>query len=206
MFTSGLMRLHEAGKVSNRKGVYDGTSIATFAMGSRALYDWLDRNDLVRFLPVDVVNDPSVIARNASMISINGALGIDLHGQVMADAIGDRQYSGIGGHEDFLAGAGLTEAGRSLLCLPSMARTSGEARSRIVARFDAGAIVTSPRHQVDVVVSEYGAAELAGRTVGERARALAGIAHPDVREDLLRAAAELERAPDGSAGGDPGQG
>jgi acyl-CoA hydrolase len=206
MFTTGLMRLHEAGKVSNRKGVYDGTSIATFAMGSRALYDWLDRNDLVRFLPVDVVNDPSVIARNASMISINGALGIDLHGQVMADAIGDQQYSGIGGHEDFLAGAGLTEAGRSLLCLPSMARTSGGTRSRIVARFDAGAIVTSPRHQVDVVVSEYGAAELAGRTVGERARALAGIAHPDVREDLLRAAAELERAPDGSAGGDPGQG
>lgn len=191
MFTTGLMRLHEAGKVSNRKGVFDGSSIATFAMGSRALYEWLDGNDRVRFLPVDVVNDPSVIARNRRMISINGALAIDLFGQLMADAIGGRQYSGIGGHEDFLAGAGLVEAGRSLVCLPSMAETEDGPRSRIEARFDAGAIVTSPRHQVDIVVTEYGAAELAGRTVGERARALAEIAHPDVREELLRAADEL---------------
>lgn len=193
MFTTSLMHLHQAGKVSNRKGIFDGMSIATFAMGSRALYDWLDGGDLVRFLPVDVVNDPAVIAQNRKMISINGALTVDLFGQVVADTIGERQHSGIGGHEDFLAGAGRAVSGRSLICLPSMARLEGGNRSRIVAKLDPGAIVTSPRHQVDVIVSEYGVAELAGRTVGERARALVEIAHPDVRDALREAAREIEK-------------
>jgi acyl-CoA hydrolase len=166
-------------------------SISTFAMGSRALYDWLDGGDAVRFLPVDVVNDPAVISRNRKMISINGALSVDLFGQIVADSIVGVQHSGIGGHEDFLAGAGRITAGRSLICLPSMARVDQGYRSRIVAQFDPGSVVTSPRHQVDVVVSEYGAAELAGRTVGERARALAEIAHPDVREELRAAAREI---------------
>lgn len=191
MFTTGLMRLHEAGKISNRKGIFDGMSISTFAMGSRALYDWLDGGDAVRFLPVDIVNDPAVISRNRKMISINGALSVDLFGQIVADSIVGVQHSGIGGHEDFLAGAGRITAGRSLICLPSMARVDQGYRSRIVAQFDPGSVVTSPRHQVDVVVSEYGAAELAGRTVGERARALAEIAHPDVREELRAAAREI---------------
>ena len=193
MFTTGLMRLHEAGKVSNCKGVFDGTSITTFAMGSLSLYDWLDGGDAVRFLPADVVNDPAIIARNRKMISINGALSVDLFGQIVADSISGVQHSGIGGHEDFLAGAGRVSAGRSLICLPSMAQVDKKPRSRIVAQLDAGSLVTSPRHQVDVVVSEYGAAELAGRTVGERARALAEIAHPDVREALRAAAGEIER-------------
>ncbi|MGB0618785.1 MAG: acetyl-CoA hydrolase/transferase family protein [Myxococcota bacterium] len=188
MFTTGLMRLHEAGGVVNRKGVYDGVSITTFAMGERALYDWLDGNDAVRFLPADVVNDPAVIARNRDMISINGALTIDLLGQVVADSLDGVQHSGIGGHEDFLAGAGRIAEGRSLLCLPSTARVDGAPRSRIVSSLASGSIVTSPRHQVDVVVTEHGAAELAGRTVGERARALAEIAAPEER-DILRAAA-----------------
>ncbi len=193
MFTTGLMRLHEAGKISNRKGIYDGVSITTFAMGSRALYDWLDRRECVRFLPVDIVNDPAVISRNRRMVSINGALSIDLFGQIVADSIDGVQHSGIGGHEDFLAGVGRTAAGRSLICLPSMARVDGVDRSRIVARLAPGSLVTSPRHQVDVVVSEYGIAELAGRTVGERARALAEIAHPDVRESLRESAHEIAR-------------
>jgi len=192
MFTTGLMRLHEAGKVANRKGVYDGMSISTFAMGSRALYDWLDGGDVVRFLPVDIVNDPAIISQNRKMISINGALSVDLFGQIVADSIAGTQHSGIGGHEDFLAGAGRIAAGRSLICLPSMARVGQANQSRIVSRHDPGSLVTSPRHQVDVVVSEYGAAELAGRTVGERARALAEIAHPDVREELYAAAREIE--------------
>jgi acyl-CoA hydrolase len=193
MFTTGLMRLHEAGKVTNQKGVFDGYSITTFAMGSRALYDWLDEQEAVRFLPVSVVNDPAVIARNRDMISINGALSIDLFGQVVADSIGGVQHSGIGGHEDFLAGAGLIADGRSLLCLPSTFMSGGVAKSRIVPRLAAGSLVTSPRHQVDVVVSEFGAAELAGRTVEERATALAAIAHPDQREELLAAAHEISR-------------
>lgn len=188
MFTTGLMRLHEAGCVANRKGVFDGVSITTFAMGDRALYDWLDGNEAVRFLPADVVNDPAVIARNRDMISINGALTIDLLGQVVADSLDGVQHSGIGGHEDFLAGAGRIAEGRSLLCLPSTAVVDGEARSRIVSELTPGSIVTSPRHQVDVVVTEHGAAELAGRTVGERALALAEIAAPEER-DVLRAAA-----------------
>ena len=192
MFTTGLMRLHEAGKISNRKGIFDGMSITTFAMGSRALYDWLDGGEAVRFLPVDVVNDPAVISQNRKMISINGALSVDLFGQIVADSIVGVQHSGIGGHEDFLAGAGRIIAGRSLICLPSMAQVGQMNRSRIVAQLDAGSLVTSPRHQIDVVVSEYGAAELAGRTVGERARALAEIAHPDVREELRAAAREIE--------------
>jgi len=193
MFTTGLMRLHEAGKVSNRKGIFDGMSISTFAMGSRELYDWLDGGDAVRFLPVDIVNDPVIISRNRKMISINGAISVDLFGQIVADSIGGVQHSGIGGHEDFLAGAGRISEGRSLICLPSMARVGEASRSRIVSQLDAGSIVTSPRHQVDVIISEYGAAQLAGRTVGERAHALVEIAHPDVREELRATAYEIER-------------
>ncbi len=193
MFTTGLMRLHQAGRVRNRKGCFDGHSIATFAMGTRALYDWLDGNDAVRFLPVAVVNDPAVIAKNRSMVSINGALAVDLFGQIVADTLGGRQFSGIGGHEDFLAGIGASRDGRSLVCLPATYLAEGARRSRIVPRLEAGAIVTSPRHQVDVVVTEFGAAELFGRSVGERARALAEVAHPDDRDALRAAAREIDR-------------
>ena len=191
MFTDGLMALQRAGKVSNRKGLYDGFSIATFAMGTRALYEWLDRNETVRFLPIDQVNDPALIARNRRMISINGALSVDLVGQVVADRIGAREHSGIGGHEDFVTGAAFSEGGRSLICLPSTANTRTGVVSRIVAAFPTGTCVTTPRHQVDVVVTEYGAAELAGLTTGERAVALAAIAHPAVREALRELATEL---------------
>jgi acyl-CoA hydrolase len=193
MFTDGLMRLHRAGKVANRKGLFDGISIATFAMGSRALYDWLHEQELVRFLPVDIVNDPSVIGRNRSMISINGALSVDLYGQVVADSIDGVQHSGIGGHEDFLAGTGLSPSGRSLLCLPSSIAIDGQRRSRLVPQLASGSVVTSPRHQVDVVVTEHGAAELAGLTVEERGEALAEIAHPDFRDELREAARALAR-------------
>lgn len=195
MFTDGLMALQRAGKVGNRKGLHDGVSIATFAMGSRALYDWLDHNDGVRFLPVEEVNDPALIARNRRMISINGALSVDLVGQVVADRIGAREHSGIGGHEDFVTGAAFSEGGRSLICLPSTATTKAGCISRIVTEFPRGTCVTTPRHQVDVVVTEYGAAELAGRTVSERIAALAAIAHPAVRDALREQAPELPPIP-----------
>jgi acyl-CoA hydrolase len=180
------MQLHRAGKVTNRKGVYDGFSVATFAMGSHALYEWLDDNGDVRFLPVEFVNEPGLIARNRRMISINGALAVDLAGQVVADCIGGRQHSGIGGHEDFVTGAGYAPEGRSLICLPATAQTAVGTVSRIVAAFAAGSRVTTPRHQVDVVITEFGAAELAGRSADERIEALIGIAHPAIR-DALRA-------------------
>ncbi|MEZ5141782.1 MAG: acetyl-CoA hydrolase/transferase C-terminal domain-containing protein [Acidimicrobiales bacterium] len=190
MFTTGLMHLHQAGKVTNaHKGVYDGFSISTFAAGTQELYDWLDGNRDVRFLPVTMVNSPEVIARNHRMITINGAVSIDLAGQVVADTVGARQYSGIGGHEDFISAPGLELDDRSLVCLPSTATVDGTTVSRIVAQLPAGTVVTTPRHQLDVVITEYGHAELRGKTVRERALALAEIAHPDFREELREVAA-----------------
>ncbi len=193
MFTNGLMRLHEEGRVTNRKGIFDGVSVSTFALGSAELYAWLDGNEEVAFLPVDVVNSPDRIAANRKMVSMNAAIAVDVQGQVVADTIASRQYSGIGGHEDFAAGAGLEVEDRSLLCLPSTIEVGGEMRSRIVPWFERGAVITTPRHQVDVIVTEHGAAELAGKTVHQRGLELAQIAHPDFREELEEAAAKASR-------------
>jgi acyl-CoA hydrolase len=182
------MKLHRAGKISNaRKGIHAGVSITTFAMGTRELYDWLggEGRELVRFVPVHLVNEPALIARNRALVSINGALSVDLSGQVAADSLEGREHSGIGGHEDFLTGAAFSEGGRSIVCLPSTAtRKDGTRVSRIVAAFAPGTCVTGPRHQLDVVVTEHGAAELAGRTERERRAALRAIAHPDFRAAL----------------------
>jgi acyl-CoA hydrolase len=188
MFTDGLMRLHQSGKVTNKKGLYDGVSVTTFAFGSQALYDWLRDTDEVAFLPVELVNSPEMIGRNALMCTINGALAVDIHGQVVADTVSGDQYSGVGGAEDFISGPGLSLSQRSLLCLPSTYVREGRVRSRIVPWFEAGAVITTPRHQVDIVVTEFGAAELEGRTVHQRGQALAAIAHPDFRDELLAAA------------------
>ncbi|VEG38242.1 acetyl-CoA hydrolase [Mycolicibacterium flavescens] len=195
MFTDGCMQLHRAGKVANTgKGIYDGVSVTTFAFGSAELYTWLDGNHDVAFLPVEIVNAPEVIAANHEMVSINGALAIDIGGQVVADTIDGNQFSGVGGAEDFVAGTGLELSDRSLICLPSTYEKNGKLHSRIVPWFGPGAVITTPRHHVDVIVTEYGAAELEGATVRERGEALAAIAHPQFRDDLLAAA---ERASKG---------
>jgi acyl-CoA hydrolase len=194
MFTTGLMRLHQAGKVTNKKGTFDGVSVATFAAGTRELYDWLHENHEVAFLPVDLVNSPEAIARNRAMVTINAAMCVDIQGQVVADTIDAVQYSGIGGHEDFVSGPALALEDRSILCLPATITLGDELRSRIVPWFAAGAVITTPRHQVDVIVTEYGAAELQGKTVHQRGEALAAIAHPAFREGLREAA---ERASHG---------
>jgi acyl-CoA hydrolase len=189
MFTDGCMKLHRAGKISNaRKGQYSRVSVTTFAFGSADLYAWLDDNSDVAFLPVEIVNSPEVIGANDDMVSINGALAIDAHGQVVADTISGDQFSGIGGAEDFVAGAGLELSDRSLICLPSTFSKDGELQSRIVPSFGPGAVITTPRHQVDVIVTEYGVAELEGKTVRERGEALAAIAHPQFRDEILAAA------------------
>jgi acyl-CoA hydrolase len=189
MFTDGCMQLHRAGKVTNAgKGSYDGVSVTTFAFGSAELYAWLDGNFDVAFLPVEIVNAPDEIGANTDMVTINGALAIDIHGQVVADTILGGQFSGIGGAEDFVAGAGLELSDRSLICLPSTFTKDGALQSRIVPWFGPGAVITTPRHQVDVIVTEYGAAELEGLTVRERGEALAAIAHPQFRDELLAAA------------------
>jgi acyl-CoA hydrolase len=189
MFTSGLMRLHQAGKVANdAKGIFDGVSVTTFALGTAELYEWLDDNADVAFLPVEVVNDPTVIARNANLVSINGALSVDLYGQVVADNIDGRQISGIGGHEDFVAGAELHLDAHSLICLRSTVVRGGEVVSRIAGLLPEGSVVSTPRHHTGVVITEYGAAELTGLTVRERAHLLTDIAHPDFRADLRKIA------------------
>jgi len=188
MFTDGCMRLHHAGKVTNQKGHLDGVSVTTFAFGSQALYDWLGGNEEIAFLPVEHVNAPDIIARNAGMITINGALAVDIHGQVVADTINGSQFSGIGGAEDFISGPGMSLSQRALICLPSTTTVGGRLFSRIVPWFPAGTVITTPRHQVDVIITEYGAAELEGLTVRQRGHALAAIAHPDFRDELIAAA------------------
>jgi acyl-CoA hydrolase len=194
MFTTGLMRLHQAGKVTNdAKGIFEGVSVTTFALGVAELYRWLDDNDSVAFLPVGTVNDPTVIAGNANLVSINGALSVDLYGQVMADSIDGRQISGVGGHEDFVAGAELHLDAHSLICLRSTAERDGEIVSRIAGVPPQGSVVSTPRHHTGVVITEYGAAELTGRTVRERAHLLVDIAHPDFRRGLRKAADGLDR-------------
>jgi acyl-CoA hydrolase len=185
MFTTGLMQLHLAGKVTNsNKGIFDGVSVTTFALGTAELYGWLNENDSVAFLDVEAVNDPTIISRNANLVSINGALSVDLYGQVVADSIDGRQISGVGGHEDFVAGAELHADAHSLICIRSTASVHNEPISRIVGKLPEGSIVSTPRHHTGVVVSEYGVAELSGYTVRERAHALAEIAHPTVRAEL----------------------
>jgi acyl-CoA hydrolase len=194
MFTSGLMRLHQAGKVTNdAKGIFDGVSVTTFALGTPELYSWLDGNEDVAFLPVETVNDPTVISQNARLVSINGALSVDLYGQVVADSIDGRQISGVGGHEDFVAGAELHLDAHSLICLRSTAVHEGEVVSRIAGLLPEGSVVSTPRHHTGVVITEYGAADLRGLTVRERASALVDIAHPDFREDLRKVADGLDR-------------
>ena len=194
MFTTGLMRLHQAGKVTNSaKGVFDGVSVTTFALGTSDLYRWLDGNADVAFLPVDVVNDPSVIGSNHKLVSINSALCLDLYGQMVADNIDGKQISGVGGHEDFVAGAELHADDHSLICLSSTVTIGGVLRSRVLPMLPAGAIVSTPRHHTGVVITEYGAAELTGLTVRERARALADIAHPEFRAELHATAKDMGR-------------
>ncbi len=193
MFTTGLMELHKAGKVCNQhKGQYEGYSVTTFAAGTPELYEWLDANDQVRFVPVERVNSPETISRNENMVTINGALAVDIWGQVAADSLNGHQFSGIGGHEDFVSGSGLELSDRSIVCLPSTATLDGLMVSRILPAFPEGMLVTTPRHQLDLVVTEHGVAHLRGRTVRERAHALAQVAHPNFREDLERRAATLD--------------
>jgi acyl-CoA hydrolase len=187
MISDGVMALHDAGKVSNRdKGLYDGVTVATFALGSAELYAWLDGNPDIRMLPVSATNDPALLRQLHRFVSVNGALAIDLRGQVAADAIGGRQHSGVGGAEAFVMGASEAPGGKSLLCLKSTATVQGRRVSTIVPALGSDACVTTPRHHVQWVVTEHGAADLSGLSDIERRHALIGLAHPDFRDDLAR--------------------
>lgn len=184
MMVDGIMHLHQAGKIGNHKGIYDGFSIATFAAGSAALYKWMDHNPEVRLLPVAQVNDPAIIRLNRKMVSINGALAVDLSGQIMADTLGPRQYSGVGGHELFVIGAHDSDGGKSIICLHSTATVAGQKVSTILKALPLGTPVSTPRHHIQYVITEHGAANLGMLTNGERARALIEIADPEFRDSL----------------------
>lgn len=189
MISDGVMGLIENGNVDNsRKRVLRDRTVASFAMGSRRLYDLIDENPAFEFHPSDFVNDPRVISQNDRVVAINSALQVDLTGQVAADSIGYRFYSGIGGQVDFIRGAAMSPGGKPIIALPSTAR-NGQI-SRIVPLLDEGAGVVTSRGDVHYIVTEYGVAYLHGKSIRERARALAAIAHPDFRGELE---AEIER-------------
>ncbi|MCK4237432.1 MAG: GNAT family N-acetyltransferase [Candidatus Krumholzibacteria bacterium] len=184
MFSDGIIDLVESGVINNRKKtIHNGKIIATFCMGTQRLYDFVNDNPLIEFHPCDYTNDPFVVAKNDRMISINAAIQVDLTGQVCADSIGEYFYSGIGGQVDFVRGAARSNKGKPIIVLPSTAKDG--AVSRIVPYLDQGAGVVTSRGDVHYIVTEYGIANLHGRNLRERALALASIAHPDFRDELL---------------------
>lgn len=187
MFTDVVVDLVEAGVVTGAaKDLNRGKIVSTFLMGTKRLYDFVHDNPMVEMRPVEYTNDTSVIRRLRRMIAINSAIEVDLTGQVVADSIGHRLYSGIGGQMDFMRGAALAPEGRAIIALPSTA--VGGTRSRIVAELQPGSGVVTSRGHVQTVVTEHGIAELRGRSIADRARALIAIAHPDFRADLTEAA------------------
>ncbi len=183
MAADGIVDLIKNGVINNkRKTINRGKSIATFAAGTKKLYDFLDNNPAFELRGVDYVNDPYVIAQNDNMVSINSAIQIDLMGQINAEVIKGMQFSGVGGQVDFIRGATMSKGGRAIIALPATARKG--TISKIVPFLDHGAVATTPRTEVNYVVTEYGIAQLWGKTLRERAKELIAIAHPSFREEL----------------------
>jgi acyl-CoA hydrolase/RimJ/RimL family protein N-acetyltransferase len=184
MLSDGVIDLVEAGVLTNaRKTLHRGKIIASFVMGTRRLYDWVDENPFIEFHSSDYVNDPFVVSQNDNMVAVNSALEVDLTGQVCSDSIGYLFYSGIGGQVDMIRGAARSRGGKPVIALPSTAKEGS--RSRIVSHLSEGAGVVTTRGDVHYVVTEYGVAYLHGKNIRERALALINIAHPDYRKELL---------------------
>lgn len=184
MFSDGVMELMKAGVINgNRKTVVPRKVVASFCFGTKRLYDYVDRNPRFEFRPVEFTNDPAIIAQNAKMVAINAALEVDLSGQVCADSIGYHPYSGIGGQVDFMRGAARSEGGKPIIALRATAK--GGALSTIVPHLKEGAGVVTTRGDVHYVATEFGVADLWGRSIRERALALIKIAHPCFRGALL---------------------
>jgi len=189
MFSDGLIPLVESGVITNtKKKVHAGRIVTSFVSGTRKVFDFLDDNQLVEMHPCDRTNDTALIAKNDRVVAINSAIEIDLTGQVCADSIGHRIYSGIGGQMDFIRGAARSAGGKPIIALPSTA--SGGKVSRIALELKAGAGVVTTRGHVRWVVTEYGAVDLHGKTLRERGEALISIAHPDFQATLR---AELDQ-------------
>ncbi|NNE95175.1 MAG: propionyl-CoA--succinate CoA transferase [Acidimicrobiales bacterium] len=190
LLTDPIVDLVECGAVTGlRKNTHRGYVVTTFALGTRRLYDFVDNNDLVQFVPVDLVNDPRRIGEEDDFVSINATLEVDLFGQCASETLGTRYFSGSGGQADFARGAQYSKGGQGFVVLRSTTRDGSV--SKITPTLSPGAVVTTQKNTVDKVVTEYGIAELQGRSIRQRARALIAIAHPDHREKLERDAHEL---------------
>jgi acyl-CoA hydrolase len=192
MFSDGLVDLYRTGAVTNRfKAIHPGRTVTSFVSGSKKLFDFVDDNPLVEFHPCDRTNDTALIRKNDGVVAVNSALQIDLTGQVCADSIGHRIYSGIGGQMDFIRGAALSRGGKPIIALPSTAK--GGTVSRIAHELAPGAGVVTTRGHVHWVVTEHGAVNLHGKTLRERAELLISVAAPEFRAELRAAAVGLKR-------------
>jgi len=192
MMIDAFIDLLEAGAITNtKKTLHPGKFIGTFAGGTRKLYDWMDNNPLVEFHPVGYTNDPYIIGKQYKQVSINATLEVDFSGQACSESIGTRQYSGFGGQLDFVRGCMLSPGGKSFLVVPSTANTKDGVVSSIVPTLKPGAGVTTPRGDIQYVVTEYGIVNLRGKSVRQRTYDLIGIAHPDFRGELRKEARRL---------------
>jgi len=185
MFSDGVVDLVEVGVITcARKNFHPDKMVATFFMGTEKLYKFVHNNPMVQMFPVHITNNPAIIAQNDNMVSINSTLQVDLNGQAASESIGYKQFSGTGGQADFIRGAAWSKGGRSILAFHATA--SGGKISRIVPHLDEGAVVTTTRSDIHFAVTEYGIADLRGKSVPERAKALIAIAHPDFRGELKK--------------------
>ena len=193
LFSDGVIDLVDAGVLTNaRKNIHTGKITAGFILGSQRLYDWVDDNPLIELHPTEYVNDPFVIAQNDLQVAINSAIEVDLTGQVCADSIGPKLYSGVGGQLDFVYGASRSKGGVPIIALPSTTTLKdGRVVSRIVTLLNHGAGVVTTRNHVRFVVTEYGIADLYGKTIRQRAQSLINIAHPMFRDQLTSEANSL---------------
>ena len=193
LMSDGYLKLYQAGKITNKmKEIDNGKGVFSICNGSRELYEFLDHNIGIETYPMAYVNNPSVIAQFDNFVSINGCIAMDLYGQVCSETAGTRHISGTGGQLDFVTGALRSKNGLAFLAMPSsrVDKKTGERHSNILPKFTNGDVITTPRTQAPHMVTEYGVARLPGLATWQRAEAIINIAHPDCREDLIRAAEE----------------
>ncbi len=193
LFSDGVIDLVERGIINGeRKTLHPGKVVAGMILGTQRLYDFVHDNPIIEMHPSEYVNDPFRVAQNDRMVAINSAIEVDLTGQVCADSIGPRLYSGVGGQVDFIYGASRSKGGKPIIGMPSSAMVKGQLMSKIVPMLKHGAGVVTTRNHVHYIVTEFGIADLYGKTIRQRARALIDVAHPQFREELEKAAHELK--------------
>jgi 4-hydroxybutyrate CoA-transferase len=194
LFSDGIIDLVDRGIITNEaKSIHPGKIIAGFMLGTQRLYDFVDDNPIIELHPTEYINDPFLIAQNDRMVSVNSAIEVDLTGQVCADSMGSKLFSGVGGQVDFVRGASRSKGGKPIIALP--ATTKNDTISRITWQLYPGAGVVTTRNDVHYVVTEFGVAKLYGKSIRERALALIAIAHPDFREELEAKAREMHYLP-----------